>query len=59
MKTGSISAGFFLAKTQPTNCHSQIGFPGPRILVVEYSIRRGGDMAGCVGGLIQPLSRST
>lgn len=26
---------------------------------LEYSIRRGGDMAGCVGGLIQPLSRST
>lgn len=50
MKTGSISAGFFLAK----NTAHQLSRPNRASRpenTLEYSIRRGGDMAGCVGGL--------
>lgn len=54
MKTGSISAGFFLAK----NTAHQLPRPNRASRpenTREYSIRRG-DMVGCVVGYLAPVS---
>ena len=58
MKTGSISAGFFLAK----NTAHQLPRPNraskPENTRIEYSIRRG-DWRAVLVGFIEPLSRSS
>lgn len=50
MKTGSISAGFFLAKNTAHQLQQPNRVSRPENTRIEYSIRRG-DMVSCVGGL--------